>query len=81
MNLFERLALLIGPELLCHIDRKLARLLKRPQLTRPQTGFEDLKALAARGVDRKQSISVAQSDRIASGHTILIVGSTSAGKT
>ncbi|SCU75639.1 conserved hypothetical protein [Cupriavidus necator] len=77
----ERLALLIDRELLWRNDRKLARLLQRARLKYPQAAIEDLDARAGRGIDRKQITSLALSDWIATGHTVLIGGPTGVGKT
>ncbi|KWR85770.1 IS21-like element helper ATPase IstB [Cupriavidus sp. IDO] len=77
----ERLALLIDRELLWRNDRKLARLLQRARLKYPQAAIEDLDARPGRGIDRKQITSLALSDWIATGHTVLIGGPTGVGKT
>lgn len=56
------------------------RLLKEARLKYPQAAIEDIDARAGRGIDRKAVMSLALSEWIDSGHSVLIAGPTGAGK-
>ena len=80
MSFEERLALLVDREIHHRNDRRQERLLKQAKLKYPQAAIEDIDARPARGIDRRTVMSVALSDWVASGHSILISGPTGAGK-
>jgi DNA replication protein DnaC len=76
----ERLAMLVDREIYCRNDRKLARLLKNAHLKYAQAAIEDIDARAGRGIDRREVMSLALSDWVTAGHSVLITGPTGAGK-
>jgi len=80
MSFEERLALLVDREIHHRNDRRQERLLKQAKLKYPQAAIEDIDARPARGIDRRTVMSVALSDWVESGHSILISGPTGAGK-
>jgi DNA replication protein DnaC len=76
MSFEERLALLVDREIHHRNDRRQERLLKQAKLKYPQAAIEDIDARPARGIDRRSVMSVALSDWVESGHSILISGPT-----
>lgn len=80
MSFEERLALLIDREVNCRNDRKLLRLLKQARLKYGQASIEDLDSRPSRGLDRRTVMSMALSDWVRTGHSVLITGATGAGK-
>ena len=76
----ERMALIVERELHWRHDKRRARLLKEAKLKYPQAAIEDIDTRAGRGLDRKAVMSLALSDWIDSGHSVLITGPTGAGK-
>lgn len=76
----ERLGLLVDRELNWRNDKRLERLLKNAHLRYAQATIEDLDTRSGRGVDRRMIMSLALSDWIQSGHSVLITGPTGAGK-
>ena len=80
MSFEERLALLVDREIHHRNDRRQERLLKQAKLKYPQAAIEDIDARPARGIDRRTVMSVALSEWVESGHSILISGPTGAGK-
>jgi len=80
MSFEERLALLVDREVHHRNDRRQQRLLTKARLKYPQAAIEDIDARPARGIDRRTVMSVALSDWVESGHSILISGPTGAGK-
>ena len=77
----ERLALLVDREVHIRADRRHTRLLQKAQLKYPRAAIEDIDSRAGRGIDRKAFMSLALSDWIAQGDTILLTGPTGVGKT
>jgi DNA replication protein DnaC len=80
MSFEERLTHLVDREVHCRSDRKLLRLLKSAQLKYGQAVIEDIDTRPDRGLDRRAVMSLALSDWVTSGHSILITGPTGAGK-
>ncbi len=80
MSFEERLTLLVDREVHYRSDRRLTRLLKQAKLKYAQAAIEDIDTRAGRGVDRSAVMSLALSDWVASGHSVLITGPTGAGK-
>ncbi len=76
----ERLALLIDREVHYRSDRRLTRLLKQAKLKYAQAAIEDIDTRAGRGIERGAVMSLALSDWVTSGHSVLITGPTGAGK-
>lgn len=76
----ERMALLVDREVHCRKDRKLVRLLKNAHLKYGQAAIEDIDARAGRGIDRREVMSLALGDWVSAGHSVLVTGPTSAGK-
>jgi DNA replication protein DnaC len=76
MSFEERLALLVDREIHHRNDRRQERLLKQAKLKYPQAAIEDIDTRPARGIDRRTVMSVALSDWVESGHSILISGPT-----
>lgn len=77
----ERLALLVDREVNARGDRKRARLLQQAQLKYPSATLEDAEFTEIRGIDRRTFTSLALSDWIKHGHTVLFSGATGVGKT
>ena len=77
----ERLALLVDREVNARADRKRARLLQLAQLKYPNAALEDAEFTDIRGIDRRTLTSLALSDWIERGHTVLFSGATGVGKT
>lgn len=77
----ERLALLVDREVNARADRKRARLLQNAQLKYPNAALEDAEFTEIRGIDRRTFTSLALSDWIERGHTVLFSGATGVGKT
>ncbi len=77
----ERLALLVDREMNARSDRKRARLLQQAQLKYPTAALEDAEFTDIRGIDRRGFTSLALSDWIERGHTVLFSGATGVGKT
>lgn len=76
----ERLGLLVEREVHCRHDRKLQRLLKNAHLKYGQATLEDIDSRAGRGVERREVMSLALSDWVDAGHSVLVTGPTGAGK-
>lgn len=72
MSFEERTALLVEREVHWRGDKRRERLLKEARLKYPQAAIEDMDARAGRGIDRKAVMSLALSDWIDSGHSVLI---------
>lgn len=81
MSFEERIALLIDWEIHHCNDRKLLRLLKNARLKYAQATLEDLDSRVSRGISRSDIMSLALGDWVTAGHSVLITGSTGAGKT
>jgi DNA replication protein DnaC len=81
MSFEERLALLVDREVNARSDRKQTRLLQKARLKYPRAAIEDIDSRAGRGIDRKAFMSLALSDWIGHGDTILLTGATGVGKT
>lgn len=80
MSFEERMALLVEREVHWRGDKKRERLLKEARLKYPQAAIEDLDTRTGRGVDRRAVTALVLGDWIESGHSILIIGPTGAGK-
>lgn len=80
MSFEERLTLLVDREVHRRNDMKLTRLLKGAHLKYAQAAIEDIDTRAGRGIDRRAITSLALSDWVKSGHSVLITGPTGAGK-
>lgn len=80
MSFEERLALLVQGELHTRSDRRHTRLLQLAHLKYPRAAIEDLDARAGRGIDRKTLMSLALSQWITQGDTIVLTGATGVGK-
>jgi DNA replication protein DnaC len=76
----ERLALLVDREVHARSDRRQTRLLQKARLKYPHAAIEDVDSRAGRGIDRKAFMSLALSDWIGQGATILFTGATGLGK-
>lgn len=76
----ERAALLVEREVHWRSDKRRERLLKQARLKYPQAAIEDMDSRPGRGIDRKAVMSLALSDWIEAGHSVLITGPTGAGK-
>jgi DNA replication protein DnaC len=81
MTFEERLALLVDREVHLRDDRKRTRLLQRAKLKYTQATIEDLDTRPGRGIDRGGLISLATSDWVKNGDTLLLTGPTGVGKT
>jgi DNA replication protein DnaC len=81
MSFEERLALLVDREVHARSDRRQTRLLQKARLKYPRAAIEDVDGRAGRGIDRKTFMSLALSDWIGHGDTILLTGATGLGKT
>lgn len=81
MTFEERLALLVDRELNARSDRKRTRLLQRAQLKFPDATIENADFAGITGIDRKTFTSLALSNWIERGDTILFCGATGVGKT
>jgi DNA replication protein DnaC len=73
--------LLVDREVHTRADRRQTRLLQKAQLKYLRAAIEDIDSRAGRGIDRKAFMSLALSDWIAQGDTILLTGPTGMGKT
>jgi DNA replication protein DnaC len=80
MSFEERFALLVDREVHCRSDRKLLRLLKNARLKFGQATIEDIDTRPGRGIERREVMSLALSDWVTSGHSVLITGKTGVGK-
>ena len=80
MSFEERLALLVDREVHSRNDRRLARLLKQARLKYAQASIEDIDGRPARGIDRREVMSLVLGDWVSAGHSILINGKTGTGK-
>ena len=80
MTFEERLALLVDRELNARSDRKRARLLQQAQLKYPDACIENADFTGLRGMDRRTLTSLALSNWIVNGETILLSGPTGVGK-
>jgi DNA replication protein DnaC len=76
----ERLALLVDRELNLRSDRKRARLLQRANLKYPGATIEDAEFSGVTGIERKTLNSLALSNWVERGDTILFSGPTGIGK-
>lgn len=76
----ERFGLLVERELHHRQDRRLERLLKNARLKYSQAAIEDIDSRPGRGVNRAELMSLALSDWVGTGHSILVTGPTGAGK-
>ncbi len=81
MTFEERLALLVDRELNARSDRKRTRLLQKAQLKYPDACIENADFADVRGIDRKTLTSLAVSNWIDHGTTVLLAGATGVGKT
>ena len=81
MSFEERMALLVDREVSSRDDRRRTRLLSLARLKYPQATIEDVDTRRGRGVERSQITSLALSDWIKTGHTVIINGATGCGKT
>ena len=77
----QRLALLVQQECDSRQERRCARLLQQAKLKFPQAAIEDFDTRAGRGIDRASFTSLALSDWIATGATVILSGATGCGKT
>lgn len=80
MSFEERLALLVDREVHGRQDRRCARLLKNAKLKYPQAAIEDLDSGSKRGLERSVVMSLALSEWVKTGQSVLITGATGAGK-
>lgn len=80
MSFEERLTLLVDREVHRRSNLKLTRLLKNAHLKYAQAAIEDIDTRPGRGLDRRAVTSLALSDWVKSGHSVLITGPTGAGK-
>lgn len=80
MSFEERITLLIEREVLWRSNRRMANLLKQARLKYAQAAIEDVDTRPARGLDRRAVMSLALSDWVAAGHSVLINGPTGVGK-
>lgn len=76
----ERLALLVGREVLHRENRRLARLLKAARL-RVHACMEDIDYRHPRGLEKSRMASLASADWIRQAHNLCITGPTGCGKT
>ena len=76
----ERLAMLVDRELTERANRRLQRVLKAARLRFPAT-VEDVDFRRARGLERAQILSLAESHWVDAHHSVVIVGATGLGKT
>jgi DNA replication protein DnaC len=80
MSFEERITLLIEREVLWRSNRRMANLLKQAHLKYAQAAIEDVDTRPQRGLDRRAVMSLALSDWVAAGHSVLITGPTGVGK-
>jgi len=80
MSFEERLALLADHEVNLRNERKQTRLLQNAQLKFPRAAIEDFDNRPDRGIERKAFMSLALSQWISQGDTILLSGATGVGK-
>jgi DNA replication protein DnaC len=80
MSFEERLALLVDREANVRNERKQSRLLRDAQLKFPRAAIEDFDNRPGRGIERKAFMSLALSNWITQGDTILLSGPTGVGK-
>ena len=76
----ERLALAVDREMLVRDERRRAILLKKAKLKYGQAAIEDLNAKPGRGFDRGAITSLALSEWVTRGDSILLTGATGTGK-
>jgi DNA replication protein DnaC len=81
MSFEERFALVTDREVHWRSDKRQTRLLKAAHLKYPQACIEDVDTRSGRGLERSAVMSLALSNWIKSGHSVLITGLTGAGKT
>jgi len=77
----QRLALLVQHECDVRHERRCTRLLQQARLRFPQAAIEDFDARPGRGLERTHFTSLALSDWITSGASIILTGATGCGKT
>jgi DNA replication protein DnaC len=80
MTFEERLALLVDRELNARSDRKRVRLLQLAQLKYPDACLENADFTGIRGMDRRTLTTLALSNWITNGDTVLLGGPTGVGK-
>jgi DNA replication protein DnaC len=80
MSFEERLALLVDREVNLRDERKQIRLLQHAQLKFPRAAIEEFDNRSGRGIERKAFMSLALSQWITQGDTILLTGPTGVGK-
>src|SRR5512134_3941530 len=76
----DRLALLVDQECARRREHRIQRNIHAAAFPM-QVSFEDLDFSAARGLDRRSLLELAQCDWIPSRHNLLVLGPTGAGKT
>lgn len=76
----ERLALAVDREMLVRDERRRAILLKKAKLKFGQAAIEDLDVKPGRGIERSAITSLAVSEWVKRGDTILLTGATGTGK-
>lgn len=81
MDFEARLTLLVDREVYARDERRRTRLLQRARLKYPQAALEDLDTRPGRGLDRARITSLALSDWVTAGHSVLLTGPTGCGKT
>lgn len=77
----ERLALLVQQECDNRHARRCTRLLAQAKLKYPQAAVEDFDTRPGRGIERAHFTSLALSDWVTAGSTIILTGATGCGKT
>ena len=80
MSFEERLGLLVDREVNLRNERKQTRLLQNAQLKFPRAAIEDFDNRTGRGIERKAFMSLALTNWITQGDTILLTGPTGVGK-
>lgn len=80
MSFEDRLALLVDRDVHWRNDKRQARLLKQARLKYPQAAIEEIDSRAGRGIQRNAVKSLALGEWVQSGHAVLIMGPTGAGK-
>ncbi|AWB35842.1 IS21-like element helper ATPase IstB [Orrella marina] len=81
MTFEERLAFLVQHESDHRNERRYTRLIQQAKLKYSQACIEDFDTRAGRGVERSQFTSLALSEWVSTGNTIVITGATGCGKT
>ena len=76
MSFEERLTMLVDREVHLRDDKRKSRLLKQAHLKYPQASIEDIDTRPARGLERKEVMSLALGDWVKNGHAVLITGPT-----